>query len=44
MFAVSRLIHGFLFEVENRKPDLGGVFWVSDLEEIQRGLFLSLGI
>lgn len=40
MFAVSRLIHGFLFEVENRKPDLGGVFWVSDLEEIQRGLFL----
>jgi len=40
MFAVSRLIHGFLFEVENRKADLGGVFWVSDLEEIQRGLFL----
>ena len=43
MFAVSRLIHGFLFEVEDRKSDLGGVFWVSDLEEVQRGLFLSLG-
>lgn len=40
MFAVCRLIHGFLFEVETKKADLGGVFWVSDLHEIQHGLFL----
>lgn len=43
MFAVSRVMHGFLFEVENRKSDLGGVFWVSDLQEVHQGLFLFLG-
>ncbi|CAK9023214.1 unnamed protein product [Durusdinium trenchii] len=41
MFAVCRTMHGFLFVwVEEKKSDLGGVFWVTSLEQVQQGLFL----
>jgi hypothetical protein len=40
-FNVARMVHGWLFtEVENRKPDSGGMFWVTQLYETQQGLFL----
>ncbi|CAJ1445903.1 unnamed protein product, partial [Effrenium voratum] len=41
MFTVSRVVHSFLFlEAEDRKPDLGGAFWVTSLRQVQQGLFL----
>eukprot|EP00930_Biecheleria_cincta_P000945 TRINITY_DN102127_c0_g1_i1.p1 TRINITY_DN102127_c0_g1~~TRINITY_DN102127_c0_g1_i1.p1 ORF type:complete len:841 (-),score=166.57 TRINITY_DN102127_c0_g1_i1:9-2465(-) len=40
-FNVVRMVHTWLFtEVENRKPDSGGMFWVTQLYETQQGLFL----
>jgi len=40
-FALTRLAHGSLFLFsETRKPDLGGVFWVTQLKHTQQGLFI----
>lgn len=40
-FAVSRAVYGYLMVfAESRKPDLGGVFWVSKLRHLQAGLFI----
>ena len=41
LFAVCRTIHGFLFMVEEKKSDLGGVFWVTGLEQVQQGWSLK---
>lgn len=43
-FVVCRTVHGFLFvEVEQRKADLGGVFWVTSLEQVQQGAGHDVG-
>lgn len=40
-FTVVRMVHTWSFtEVEGRKPDSGGMFWVTQLYETQQGLFL----
>lgn len=40
-FAISRLVYSYLFAfAETRKPDLGGVFYVTQLEHLQYGLLL----
>jgi hypothetical protein len=40
-FGLCRLVYGYLMVwAETRKPDLGGVFWVSNLRHLQWGLLL----
>jgi len=40
-FAVARLVYGNLFLLaENPKVDLGGVFWVTQLQQTQQGLVI----
>lgn len=40
-FAVCRLFYGYLIPfAETRKPDLGGVFWVTQLTHVFHGLVL----
>merc|ERR1719498_48152 len=40
-FLICRVLYGYLLVfAEGRKPDLGGVFWVTQLKHIQCGLFI----
>merc|ERR1719183_1638905 len=40
-FAICRLVYSYLFAfAETRKPDMGGVFFVTQLEHVQHGLLL----
>jgi len=40
-FAVCRLLYGYMIVfAETKKPDLGGVFWVSKLKHVQFGLII----
>eukprot|EP00927_Polykrikos_kofoidii_P071360 TRINITY_DN67627_c0_g1_i1.p1 TRINITY_DN67627_c0_g1~~TRINITY_DN67627_c0_g1_i1.p1 ORF type:complete len:852 (-),score=79.60 TRINITY_DN67627_c0_g1_i1:121-2676(-) len=42
-FVISRGVYGYLVVfVETRKPDLGGVFWVTKLAHTQQGLFIYI--
>eukprot|EP00448_Togula_jolla_P019536 CAMPEP_0170589176 /NCGR_PEP_ID=MMETSP0224-20130122/11215_1 /TAXON_ID=285029 /ORGANISM="Togula jolla, Strain CCCM 725" /LENGTH=812 /DNA_ID=CAMNT_0010912925 /DNA_START=94 /DNA_END=2532 /DNA_ORIENTATION=- len=39
-FVIRRIIFGYLLVfAENKKPDLGGAFWVSKLNHLQAGLY-----
>jgi len=40
-FALCRVVYGYLLVwAETKKPDLGGVFWVSNLRHLQWGLLI----
>mmetsp|Transcript_31269 Transcript_31269/g.68508 ORF Transcript_31269/g.68508 Transcript_31269/m.68508 type:complete len:859 (-) Transcript_31269:347-2923(-) len=40
---ICRIIYGFLVNYsESRKPDLGGVFWCTQLHHLQQGMFLYI--
>merc|ERR1719277_599809 len=40
-FGLCRVVYGYLMVwAETKKPDLGGVFWVSNLRHLQWGLLL----
>jgi len=42
-FFVSRLVYGYLIPfAETRKPDLGGVFWVTNLMNLQRTMIIFI--
>jgi hypothetical protein len=42
-FLACRLVYGYLTTfAEIRKPDLGGVFWVTQLRHVQQGMFIYL--
>jgi len=40
-FSICRMVYGYLLVfAETRKPDLGGHFWVSQLDHLQKGLLI----
>lgn len=42
-FALCRLIYGYLTTfVESRKPDLGGIFWSTQMSHLQQGVVLFI--
>jgi len=42
-FSICRVVYGYLLVfAETRKPDLGGYFWVRQLDHLQKGLLIYL--
>lgn len=42
-FAISKLVYSYLIVfAETPKPDLGGVFWVTQLEHVQKCMFIFI--
>jgi len=42
-FAICRVVYGYLLVyAETRKPDLGGHFWVTQLNQLQKGLLIYI--
>lgn len=44
-FALCRLVYGYLFTfAESKKPDLGGMFWYTQLRHVQQSLFVYIAL